>query len=135
MAEKFSGKLEYGGEGGEEERRRAPRFEKTFDLTFRVKSLPDADTLKDTLDRLLTAQSRDVSAVGISMWTSKMLVPGTTIELEFPLPSGGDAITATARVVWCQPHTEGGYVRSRMGLDFVDMSPEAREKLNSLLNA
>jgi len=132
MAEEFSGQLEYEGEPDGVDRRRAPRKDSKFDLTFTVKALPDEKTLIETLDKILTAQSRDVSMSGISMWTNRMLVPGTTIGMEFPIPSGGNAITVTAKVVWCQPHTKGGYVRSHMGLEFVDISPEAEAQLLSL---
>lgn len=132
MSEEYSGKLDYDGEPGGAERRRAPRVEKTLDLTYRVKSLPDEKTLIETLDKLLTAQSRDVSAVGISMWTGKLMTPGTTIEMDLAAPAGDEALTVTARVVWCQPHTEGGYVRSQIGLEFLNVSTEVQEKIKEL---
>lgn len=135
MAEQYSGRLESGDPPAGAERRRAPRMPKAFDLTYQVKSLPDEKTLIDTLDKLLTGKTGDVSAVGVNMWTTKMLMPGTTIEIVLPSPDkGADPIRISARVIWCQPHTEGGVVSSRMGLEFVDVAPDIQARLLQLIN-
>ena len=108
---------------------------KALALTYRVKALPDEKTLIEILDRLLDAKTCDLSAVGASMWTGKMLVPGTTIEMDLPSPANGaDPIRISARVVWCQPHTEGGVVSSRMGLEFMDVAPDVQARLLQLIN-
>lgn len=117
------------------DRRRAPRVEKAFLINYQVVALPDEKTLLETLDKLLTGESKDLSEVGISMWTGKMLMPGTTIEMEFPAAGSHQAVKVKARVVWCQPHTEGGYVRSRAGLEFVDVSADDRARLVSIIRA
>lgn len=130
MTDQFSGRVEIGESKDGADRRRAPRLDKSFDLNYRIVALPDEKTLIETLDKLLTGQSKDLSEVGISMWTSKILVPGTTIEMHFPAAESGDPVVKVkARVVWCQPHTDGGYVRARAGLEFVDMDPATRTRL------
>jgi c-di-GMP-binding flagellar brake protein YcgR len=135
VADNYAGRLEYEDYPSGADRRRAPRLAKAFDLTYQVKSLPDEKTLIETLDKLLTGQTSDVSAVGVSMWTARMLMPGTTIELVLPSPiHGADPIRIDARVAWCQPHTEGGVVRSRMGLEFVDVAPDVQARLLQLIN-
>ena len=137
MAESFTGRVEIGGEQEKEgaDRRRAQRFERQFVLNYSIVALPDAKTLMDTLDKLLTAQSTDLSEVGIAMWTNKLLMPGSTIEMEFPSPPGNLSVKVKARVVWCQPHTEGGYVRARAGLEFVDVDPVTRTKLVEVIRS
>jgi c-di-GMP-binding flagellar brake protein YcgR len=134
MAESFSGRVELEGKTGAD-RRRAPRIEKAFVINYQVVALPDEKTLLETLDKLLTGESKDLSEVGISMWTGKMLMPGTTIEMEFPAKADTKSVTVKARVVWCQPHTEGGYVRSRAGLEFVDVAADDRARLVALIKA
>jgi len=122
------------GKGGPE-RRVASRVDKAIDLTFEIKSLPDEKTLIETLDRLLVGQSMDVSATGIGLWTSKIMMPGTELELHIP-PSGASApLDLRARVVWCQPHTEGGFVRARVGVEFIDVSDEIKEQLSNVVGA
>ncbi len=131
MAESFTGRVEIGSEKEKEgaDRRRAQRFERQFVLNYSIVALPDAKTLMETLDKLLTAESMDLSEVGIAMWTNKLLMPGSTIEMEFPAPPGNLSVKVKARVVWCQPHTEGGYVRARAGLEFIEVDAATREKL------
>ena len=126
--------MELEGKSGAD-RRRAPRVDKAFVINYQVVALPDEKTLLETLDKLLTGESKDLSEVGISMWTGKMLMPGTTIEMEFPASGTATAVKVKARVVWCQPHTEGGYVRSRAGLEFVDVNPEDRARLVAIIKA
>lgn len=134
MADQFTGRVELGEGKSGAERRRAPRLETSFDLSYQVVSLPDEKTLLETLDKLLTGQSKDLSEVGISMWTNKLLMPGTTIEMQFPAQASDDpAVRVKARVVWCQPHTEGGVVRVRSGLEFVDVDPDTRARLVRLI--
>lgn len=133
MTELHEGRLEYGkGEKGAE-RRRAPRIRKSFKLTCRVKTLPDEQTLIKNLEHLQEAETSDLSAVGISMWTDQLLVSGTMLEMEFPSPAGDKTITVHAKVVWSSPLTEGSHVRVRAGLEFLDMPPKARDKLLRLI--
>jgi len=134
MADKFTGRLELGEAKGGAERRRAPRLDTAFDLNYQIVALPDEKTLLETLDKLLTGQSKDLSEVGISMWTNKLLMAGTTIEMQFPAQGPGvPPVKVKAKVVWCQPHTEGGYVRARSGLEFVDVDADTRARLVKLI--
>ena len=132
MADQFAGRLEVETEKQGADRRRAPRVEKAYEVTYAVKALPDEKTLIETLDKLLVAQTSDLSTVGLSMWTNKLLIPGTTLELTFPVPPADKSVKVKARVVWCQPHTDGGYVRARMGLEFIEVDSEMTKRLMTL---
>jgi len=127
------GKLEFTGGAGAD-RRQAARILRAVDLNFRVCALPGEQDLISALDKLLVAQSHDLSETGVCMWTTRVLVPASTIELEFPGTSGEPPFRAKARVVWCQPHAEGGYLKSRMGLEFVDLTPELRARLLKIIS-
>jgi len=107
----------------------APRIPKALDLQYRICTLPDEKAILEALDKLIVAQSHDLSETGICMWTNRMLVPASIIELEFPDARGGVDFSVRARVVWCQPVNEGGYARCRTGLEFVELTAEKRAKL------
>ncbi len=123
------GRLEVGGGG--EERRRAPRVRKSLDLHFRIHSLPGEKELVETLDKLLAAQSHDLSETGICLWTTRVLMPATVIELDFP--GSPRELAIRARVVWCQPVTEGGYLKARAGLEFMDLDAGAKKFLAEVI--
>jgi len=127
------GRVEFAEVGGGAERRRAARVMKSIDLMFSLVSLPGEKELIESLDRLLVAQSHDLSETGICMWTTRVFTPASIIEVEFPGPNGAVPFRVRARVVWCQPHTEGGYLKSRMGLDFLDITPELNSKLAAII--
>lgn len=131
MGTSFSGHLEYGESEKGIERRRAPRVAHAVDLSYEIVSLPDEQTIIETLDKLLEAQSQDLSATGISLWTNRLLTPGTTIGLTIPYE--GAQLSVKARVVWCQPQTEGERVRVRLGLEFVDMDKDIQAKIEEIV--
>ena len=108
---------------------------KSLDLKFELVSLPGERELIETLDKLLVAQSHDLSETGVCMWTTRVFTPASVIMLEFPGPAGAPAFNVKARVVWCQPHTEGGYLKSRMGLEFMEISPETNNRLMALIKS
>lgn len=119
--------------GGGAERRRAPRIMKAIDLNFELVSLPGEKELIESLDRLLAAQTHDLSETGICMWTTRVFTPASILEVEFPGPKGAASFRVRARVVWCQPHSDGGVLKSRMGLDFLDLTPELNAKLTAII--
>ncbi len=131
MGTSFSGHLEYGESEKGIERRRAPRVAHAVDLSYEIVSLPDEQTIIETLDKLLEAQSQDLSATGISLWTNRLLTPGTTIGLSVPSEAGN--LNVKARVVWCQPQTEGERVRVKLGLEFVDMDQPTKNKIEEIV--
>lgn len=134
MPEQFSGHLEYQEKKSDgSERRRATRVPHVSELSYEVVALPDERTLIETLDKLLTAQSSDVSETGLSMWTSKLLTPGTVIDMRFPPTTSQAPYKVKARVVWCQPFTEGGRVRARLGLEFLDLDPVVQTEIVKLV--
>jgi len=129
----FKGKLEFEGDAQGAERRRAPRVDRVLDLKYRIKELPDEKTIIETLDKLLVAQSKDLSETGICLWTTQMLVPGSLLEVELPAPAEGGIFQVKARVVWCRPQGGGEYVRCRCGLEFVQLTPDAQDNLLRLV--
>ena len=61
-------------------------------------------------------------------WPQNFLARG-----EATLRIADKSVKVRARVVWCQPHTDGGYVRARMGLEFVDVDTDTRNRLIRLV--
>ncbi len=106
-----------------------------MDLRFSIAALPGEKELIATLDKLLVAQSHDMSETGVCMWTSRMLVPASLIELDFPATPGEEPLRVRARVVWCQPRNEGGYLKAWAGLEFVDLSSPDRARLMKVINS
>jgi len=127
------GRVEFSEVGGGAERRRASRIMKSIDLQFELVSLPGEKELIESLDRLLVAQSHDLSETGICMWTTRVFTPASILAVEFPGPNGGPPFRVKARVVWCQPHSDGGVLKSRMGLDFLEITPEMNNKLLAVI--
>jgi len=106
-----------------------------MDLKFSIAALPGEKELIEALDKLLVAQSHDMSETGVCIWTSRMLVPASLIELDFPALPGEAPLRITARVVWCQPQNEGGYLKAWAGLEFVGLSLADRARLMKVINS
>ncbi len=64
-----------------------------------------------------------------------MLVPASLVEMDFPAMPGEAPLQVRARVVWCQPRSEGGYLKAWAGLEFADLSPTDRKRLMKVINS
>lgn len=77
-----------------------------------------------------TALSVDVSLTGLQVETTRALILGSVIPLHLEAPpEGGDDIHLNARVAWC--HRKNPKV-FRCGLEFRDVTPDARARLGQL---
>ena len=76
-----------------------------------------------------------ISVTGAGLWTNRIIMPGSTLELHIPPSATTAPLDLKARVVWCQPHTEGGFVRARMGIEFLDMTDALKEELGRIVGA
>jgi c-di-GMP-binding flagellar brake protein YcgR len=89
-------------------------------------------------DETLTAETRDISAGGVSVILSEPLAEGGTIALSLILTQDGiedpreEPFETSASVMWSAP-TENG--DSMMGLRFAKVSPEQGKRLERFLAA
>jgi len=71
----------------------------------------------------------DVSEDGAQVRLGLALESGTQVSLAFHVPAGGSALTLEGKVRWCQTGVRG----FTHGLAFVDMPPDSRTHLHTLL--
>jgi c-di-GMP-binding flagellar brake protein YcgR len=106
-----------------EERRRTPRVVHKFPVTVRVQ---DAD-------RVLQAETVDVSWGGVGLLLPEPIARGSILAFELPLNSPADAIPVTAKVVGSSAQEAGrGHV---LNTQFATVAPAARTQLQVFLGA
>ena len=113
--------LENEDEAVSEERRRSPRA----DLLVRIDYT--------SVDELFSEFIRDVNEGGLFIETDKPRPVGTEVSMHLNLPGDGEAIQTTGRVVRTS-HGEGGSAPG-MGLEFDELSDEARSQINLLIRS
>lgn len=102
------------------EQRRFARLDARLPVTYCV--LP-ATTFQGT-------KTKNISGGGICMAVEKPLDLGTLVEVMVKLPSRGDLVTFTAKVVWCESGKAVQPPRSiEIGLQFVSGNSEHRQAL------
>ncbi len=84
--------------------------------------------------RILTAKKRvtDLSLGGVRIYSDEHIEVGERLELQFLLPDGSKA-EAIAKVVWIKEMPPGSAAAYDVGLEFLDMTGAAREKLRAIL--
>jgi c-di-GMP-binding flagellar brake protein YcgR len=89
-------------------------------------------------DETLTAETRDISAGGVSVLLNRPLQEGSSISLALILMQDGiedpseEPFETQAGVMWAAP-TEGG--GAMMGLRFTKVAPDQRKRLERFLAA
>ena len=84
-------------------------------------------------DTFLYSYIANISAMGIFILSKEPLPMGTHVKLRFQ-PPGGDAFALEGEVAWVNPFREGGEnLNPGMGLRFVNLTPEERERLVELV--
>jgi PilZ domain len=76
--------------------------------------------------------SVDVSAAGMRVQSDEPLRPGDRLDLDL-LPPGGPPIRLWAMVAWVESLPTGADALYEVGLQFVDIADEDRQRLASLL--
>jgi uncharacterized protein (TIGR02266 family) len=100
------------------ERRRSVRIEKFLEVKYWTNRYSVA------------AHTADISENGVFVDTRNPLAPGTVLALSIRLSDDpSDApVMATGKVVWAEP-------MMGMGIDFLEMSPEDRDRIRGLIHA
>lgn len=92
---------------------RAPRIEAVLEVSFK------------TGDEVGRAYSKDIGSGGIAIKTSRVLPPGSSIELRIQLPDAGQPVVAEARVAWSRS--------GEMGVEFVRLAVPHEKRLKQYL--
>ena len=78
----------------------------------------------------------DLSGGGLFIETSTPLPQGTTLTVEFGLPdTPTERLQATAQVAWARRDAERYLFPSGMGVQFTNISPEAKSKIIEFVDA
>lgn len=84
-------------------------------------------------DTYLFAYIRDISATGLFVRTNEPEPPGTRLNVRFTPPDGDPAgrLELEAEVIWVNKFRPGhsDNIHPGMGVRFVDLSPDDRERL------
>ena len=88
-----------------------------------------------TEDTFLYASIANISAMGIFIRTEKPLTIGTEVELAFH-PPGHEPFRLRGQVAWINPlRANGDNPNPGMGVRFVALSPDDRERLVDVVHA
>jgi len=74
----------------------------------------------------------DMSLGGVRIFSDEHLEVGERLELEFFLPDGL-SVRAIAKVAWIKEMSEKAEALYDLGMEFVEMSDEVKEKLREVL--
>jgi c-di-GMP-binding flagellar brake protein YcgR len=74
----------------------------------------------------------DLSLGGVRIYSDERLEVGGRLELKFFLPDGS-TVKAAAKVVWIKEMPEGTEAVYDVGMEFVELSEAATEKLKAVL--
>ena len=84
-------------------------------------------------DTFLYSYIQNISAMGIFVYSEKPLAVGSQITLKFA-PPGEEPFELVGEVAWVNPYREGGEnLNPGMGVRFVELEPETRERLVELV--
>lgn len=84
------------------------RIFQRFNIRFPVKLL-DSNSGQE-----INAETSDISAKGLGVWSKDMLNPRTPIEAWLKIPDRGEPLYTRGNVVWSKPEGKGEY---RLGID------------------
>ena len=105
------------GEAGASNRRESERIDVSWDVDC------------ETEDTFLYASIRNVSALGIFVLTREPLEVGTLVKLRFSPPGSETAFELEGAVQWINPVRVLDNRNPGMGILFVDITPDDRERL------
>jgi c-di-GMP-binding flagellar brake protein YcgR len=122
------------------DRRRFKRHRLELPIQFRI-YLPSRP---DTSSQFLSAQIHDLSLSGMRLLTNTVqsgtlhifhpdLTASEQAELEIEVPDGDQTLTLTGRVAWYDHNAEGHPYSFRAGVEFLDLAPEDRMRIQSLI--
>jgi uncharacterized protein (TIGR02266 family) len=104
------------------DRRLAPRIAVAVAVTF------------ESEHNFYTGLTSDLSSGGLFVATHNLRPVGERIHLRFTLPTSHEPIEVTTEVRWLRPNAvAGGGGEVGMGLQFLDISMQAREAVHAFL--
>jgi c-di-GMP-binding flagellar brake protein YcgR len=74
----------------------------------------------------------DISLGGVRIYSDEAIKKGTRLELELFLPDGA-SVTCRVEVAWIDELPEGAPARHDVGLKFIEIKPEDKDRLGSIL--
>ena len=84
-------------------------------------------------DTFLFAYLRNISEMGIFIRTEDPLPIGTSLRMRFPVEDG-ETFALRGEVTWINPfRADGENLNPGMGVRFVDLTPERRERVVALV--
>ena len=92
-----------------EERRRQPRVEASFPVSYKVLD----ETGKETAT--VSGRAVNISGSGVRFHTDKQIASGQVVVAEMRLPNTDDDVVAVGRVVWSRPSELAGF---EVGVEF-----------------
>ena len=104
------------------ERRLEPRYAVAVAVTF------------ESEHNFYTGLTSDISGGGLFVATPQALPIGERIQLRFTIPTSRDAIEVISEVRWVRMESmSGGGGEAGMGLQFLQLAPEAKEAIKVFL--
>jgi hypothetical protein len=104
------------------DRRQYYRFAEAFPVRFKF--------IKRALG--MSARSENVSEAGLRICGVQNIEPGTPLKLNFHLPEDKNPIMTIGEVMW-QNEKRGAIGPSVMGIRFVDISPDDRDRIRDYI--
>ncbi len=85
-----------------------------------------------TIEELFSEFTRDINEGGLFIETEQVHPPGTIVSMQFNLPGSDEPIQTKGTVVHT---TSSGDGPPGMGIEFDDLTPEARRHIDELIRA
>jgi len=106
----------------EQDRRRAPRFTVSVEVTL------------NSEHNLFTGLTQDLSGSGLFVATTTLCPIGARVQLRMRLPTSDAPIEALTEVRWVRHHDlPGGGGKAGVGLMFLQMTPQAKQAVLAFL--
>lgn len=85
-----------------------------------------------TIEELFSEFTRDINEGGLFIETERVHPPGTEVAMQFNLPGSDEPIQTKGTVVHINTAGDGP---PGMGIEFDDLTPEARGRIDELIRA
>lgn len=86
-----------------------------------------------TVDEIFSEFTRDINEGGLFIETEKPHLPGTEVSMQFHLPGSDEVVETVGRVV--RVSRGGSGVPPGMGIEFDELKPEDRKKIDRIVRA
>ena len=97
-----------------EEKRRYLRLNNALTIEYR---LPDSN-------KVYTATTKDISALGVRFTTNEKLQEGSGVEITLNLPNIQSAIHVSGRIAWLKKISSGDNIAVEVGIEFLKVEED-----------